>query len=429
MKKIQKVRGTEDLLPKDIDKWYYIEDTFKEICKNFGFSEIRTPMFELNELFKRGVGETTDIVQKEMFNLEQRKISEDKKDEYLTLKPEGTAPVVRSFIENSLYSGSQPTKLFYDTPCFRYEKPQKGRLRQFHQLGIEVLSSESAYTDAEVIGLGYSFFKKLGIDDKVQLKINSVGTIDSRKEYAIKLRDFYRPEFDKLCDNCKDRFDKNPMRILDCKERTCKDLSKNVPLITESLDQESQEHFENLQKYLNIMEIPYITDPFIVRGLDYYVKTAFEFVTDYIGSQSTVCGGGRYDGLVEQLGGPSTPGIGFALGKERLLLLMETVGATFPEPDTLDLYFLALGEAPKEIGAKIVKDLREEGFACEIDSLDRSMKAQLKFANKLGSKYVAILGENELENNTITLKNMSDSTQNTIGLDNFKSEFQTTIKR
>lgn len=429
MKKIQKVKGTEDILPKDIEKWYYIENTFKNICRNYGFSEIRTPMFEQNELFIRGVGETTDIVQKEMFNLEQRKITEQTKDEYLTLKPEGTAPVVRSFIENSLYSGSQPTKLFYDTPCFRYEKPQKGRLRQFHQLGIEVFSSENAYTDAEVISLAHQFFNELKIGDKIELRINSVGTIDSRKKYAEKLQGFYKENYSKLCSNCQERYHKNPMRILDCKEESCKEISIGVPLIIDNLDLESQKHFEDLKKYLNTMGIPFVVDPFIVRGLDYYVKTAFEFTSDYIGSQSTVCGGGRYDGLVEQLSGPKTPGIGFALGKERLILLMEAAGVEFPEPEPFDLFFLSLGEEASEVGIRLVSELRKNGLSCEIDSLNRSMKAQMKFANKLNSRYVAILGADELENKELILRNMQDSSQTTIALDDFKNKFQNIIKR
>lgn len=428
MKKIQRVKGTEDLLPKDIGKWYFIEDTFKTVCHNFGFSEIRTPIFEATDLFRRGVGETTDIVQKEMFNIEQKKGNESV-EESITLKPEGTAPVVRAFIENSLYAGTQPTKLFYDTPCFRYEKPQKGRLRQFHQFGVEVLSSESAYTDAEVIALVYTFFSELGLQNFVQLRINSVGTVESRNVYADKLRAFYQPNFDNLCPNCQQRFTKNPMRILDCKEDSCKKLSAGVPLIIEHLDEDSKSHFNELQKSLALMDIPFEVDPYIVRGLDYYVKTAFEFVTDKIGAQSTVCGGGRYDGLVEQLGGPTTPGIGFGLGKERLLLLMDSVEASYPNIDTPDLFFLALTDEARNKGIQIIHALRKENISCEIDNLNRSMKAQLKYANKLDSKYVAILGEDEINNQQIILKNMSDSSQETIGLEEFLDKFMKTINK
>lgn len=422
MKKIQKVKGTEDLLPKDIHKWYFIEDIFKKVCCNFGFTEIRTPILEATELFKRGVGETTDIVQKEMFNIEQRR-GNDSAEESITLKPEGTAPVVRSFIENSLYAGTQPTKLFYDTPCFRYEKPQKGRLRQFHQFGVEVLSSESADTDAEVIALVHTFFSELGLQDHIQLKINSVGTMESRAIYAEKLREFYQPNLEKLCDNCQQRFLKNPMRILDCKEEACQKLSVGVPLMIEYLDEESKSHFSALQKSLEIMDIPFEVDPYIVRGLDYYVKTAFEFVTNKIGAQATVCGGGRYDGLVEQLGGPVTPGIGFGLGKERLLLLMDSVDASYTEVDTPDLFFLALTNEAKKIGIKIIHRLRKENVSCELDNLERSMKAQLKYANKLECKYVAILGEDELQDQKIILKNMTDSSQESIPLEIFFDTF------
>lgn len=427
MRVIQKPKGTEDILPSVIDKWYFVEDQFKKICSEFGYSEMRTPMFESTELFRRGVGETTDIVQKEMFDLEQRSNPDGKKTESLTLKPEGTASVVRAYIENSLYSFPQPTKIFYITPCFRYEQPQKGRQRQFHQFGIEALSSKSAYTDAEVISLVVEFFNRLGIMDKIQLRINSVGTVESRKKYSDLLREFYQPNFDSLCDNCKDRFYKNPLRILDCKEDTCKKVSAGVPLIIDNLDEDSKNHFDELQKYLKAMDIPFTVDPFIVRGLDYYVKTAFEFVTDQIGSQSTVCGGGRYDGLVEQLGGPETPGIGFGLGIERLILLIENVEAYFPKTNKPDLFVVALGDQAKILTSKLVFDLRKKGIRCDNDHLDRSMKAQMKFANKLGAKYTAIIGENEIKEDSIILKNMDDSSQISVSISNFIDEFSKII--
>lgn len=427
MRVIQKPKGTEDILPSVIHKWYFVEEQFKKICSEFGYSEMRTPMFESTELFRRGVGETTDIVQKEMFDLEQRSNPDGKKTESLTLKPEGTASVVRAYIENSLYSFPQPTKIFYITPCFRYEQPQKGRQRQFHQFGIEALSSKSAYTDAEVISLVVEFFNRLGIMDKIQLRINSVGTVESRKKYSDLLREFYQPNFDSLCDNCKDRFYKNPLRILDCKEDTCKKVSAGVPLIIDNLDEDSKNHFDELQKYLKAMDIPFTVDPFIVRGLDYYVKTAFEFVTDQIGSQSTVCGGGRYDGLVEQLGGPETPGIGFGLGIERLILLIENVEAYFPKTNKPDLFVVALGDQAKILTSKLVFDLRKKGIRCDNDHLDRSMKAQMKFANKLGAKYTAIIGENEIKEDSIILKNMDDSSQISVYISNFIDEFSKII--
>lgn len=423
MQIIRKAKGTADILPDSIEKWYYVEEQFRKLCNEFGYHEIRTPMFESTDLFRRGVGETTDIVQKEMFNLEQRNTEGGKVTESLTLKPEGTAPVVRAFIENTLYANSQPTKIFYNTPCFRYEKPQKGRMREFHQFGIEVLSSKSAYSDAEVISLVSEFFNRLGLSEYVQLRINSVGTPESRKNYAEALRNFFKPNFEHLCADCKERFEKNPMRLLDCKIESCKAIGVGAPLITEYLDDESKAHFDLLQKYLEIMEIPFVIDPYIVRGLDYYVRTAFEFVTDKLGSQATVCGGGRYDGLIEQLGGPSTPGIGFGLGIERLLLLMESVEAKFPSQKTMDLFIVALGEEAKQKSIDILFKLRKKGISCDIDHLERSMKAQMKYADKIKAKYVAIIGESELQNSSLVLKNMSGSTQQTVSLEEFIEVF------
>lgn len=429
MRKIIKPKGTDDILPSSIEKWYYVEEQFKKVCDNFGYQEMRTPTFEFTELFRRGVGETTDVVQKEMFNIEQRTVEGLSVTEALTLKPEGTASVVRSFIENSLYANSQPTKIFYNTPCFRYEKPQKGRLREFHQFGVEVLASESAYTDAEVISLVSEFFKRLGLSEHIQLKINSVGTPKSRGEYSHKLQEFFEPHLEQLCEDCKSRFHKNPMRLLDCKVESCKKINTGAPLIIDYLDQESTEHFDKLQEYLDLMDISYVVDPYIVRGLDYYVKTAFEFVTDKIGSQATVCGGGRYDGLVEQLGGPYTPGIGFGLGIERLILLMESVGAFFPEPKQPQLFILALDDTSRKIAIPIVQKLRSMGISCEMDHLSRSMKAQMKYADKIRTVYTAIIGENEIATDTLILKHMASSTQKNVSITNFIVEFTKIIDK
>ncbi|MDO5095742.1 MAG: histidine--tRNA ligase [Peptostreptococcaceae bacterium] len=423
MKIIKKPKGTDDVLPSSIDKWYYVEEQFKKLCNEFGYHEIRTPMFEFTDLFRRGVGETTDVVQKEMFNLEQRVGEGGKTTEALTLKPEVTAPVVRAFIENSLYGNAQPTKVFYNSPCFRYEKPQKGRMREFHQFGIEVLSSKAPYTDAEVIALVATFFERLGIAEHIKLQINSVGTPESRKNYSDALKKFFEPNLNELCEDCKERFEKNPMRLLDCKVTSCKAIGKGAPLIIDYLDEDSKMHFESLQEYLDIMGIAYEIDPYIVRGLDYYVKTAFEFVTDKLGSQATVCGGGRYDGLVEQLGGPSTAGIGFGMGIERLLLLMDTVGAEFPPSDAMNLFIVALDEQAKKKAVEIIHMLRKKGISCEVDHLDRSMKAQMKYADKIGVKYTAIIGESEIQNNCLILKNMTTSQQQEITLNNFADEF------
>lgn len=422
--KIQKPKGTDDILPVSIHKWYHVEEVFKAICTEFGFTEIRTPLFEYTELFKRGVGDTTDIVQKEMFNLEQKlNPNSKKKPDSFTLKPEGTAPVVRAYIENSLYANPQPTKLFYNTPCYRYEQPQEGRKREFHQFGVEVFSSSNPYTDAEIIALAMEFLSRLGIGNKVELRINSVGTKESRAIYSEKLRGFLQPNYNELCETCKGRFEKNPMRIIDCKNENCQKIAKGAPLIIDNLSEASQEHFNKLKKHLEIMEIPYSVDPYIVRGLDYYTDTAFEIVSNDIGAQSTVCGGGRYNGLVEQLDGPVTPGIGFGLGVERLILLLENLGYNFPEKSGLDLFVIALGEQADEISTKMVYQLRKKGYAVDKDHLNRSMKAQFKYADKQNAKYTAILGENEIEKGIVVLKNMKDSTQREIEISKFLETF------
>lgn len=427
--KIQKPKGTDDILPVSIGKWYYVEEMFKKVCSDFGYKEIRTPMFESTDLFKRGVGDTTDIVQKEMFNLEQRiNPNSKKKPEAFSLKPEGTAPVVRSYIENSLYSNPQPTKLFYITPCFRYEQPQEGRKRAFHQFGIEVFSSENPYTDAEIISLAMEFFRRLGIQQNLELRINSLGTSESRAVYSDKLRGFLEKDFDKLCDTCKDRYSKNPMRIIDCKNESCKEISKGAPLMIDNLSEDSIEKFEGLKKNLDVMGIDYTVDPYIVRGLDYYTNTAFEIVSNDIGSQSTVCGGGRYNGLVEQLEGPVTPGIGFGLGIERLLLVMESLGVEFPQEEGMDLFVIALGEEADMVSTKIISELRKKGISCDKDHLKRSMKAQFKYSDKLKTKYTAIIGENEIENNMVVLKDMSTSTQTNINLETFIDSFAAMFK-
>lgn len=428
MKLIRRPKGMNDILPETIEKWYYLEDQFRKICTEYAYSEIRTPILEYTNLFVRGIGETTDVVQKEMFNIEQKTVDGNKRDEILTLKPEGTAAVIRAYLENSLYSNSQPTKLFYNTPCFRYEKPQKGRLREFHQFGVEVLSSKSPYTDAEVIALVYDFFVRVGVSEHIRLNINSIGTFESRKEYQEQLKNYFFPHYESLCADCKERFEKNPMRLLDCKVESCKKIAVNAPLITDFLDTESKAHFEELKEYLSIMNIPFTVDPYIVRGLDYYVNTAFEFTTDKLGSQATVCGGGRYDGLVEQLGGNPTPGIGFGLGIERLILLMDAVNVDFPKHNPLQLFIVALGRDAKGKAARIISSLRQSGISAELDHIDRSMKAQMKYADKMNARYTAIIGESELLENKILLKNMSTSEQNEMKLSDFIETFRRIIE-
>ena len=302
-------KGTKDMLPDQAYKWHYIEEAFAEICRNYGFEEIRTPVFEHTELFQRGVGDTTDIVQKEMYSFQ------DYGKRNITLKPEGTSPAVRAFVEHKLYAGAQPSKYYYNIPCFRYEKPQSGRLREFHQFGIETFGTSDMMADAEIISLAYDFLKEMGITD-IELRINSVGCPECRKNHRQSLRTFLEPKYDQLCDTCKDRFDRNPMRILDCKSPVCHELVQGAPVMLDYLCDDCRDAFEQLKANLDAMGIEYTVDPGIVRGLDYYTKTAFEFVTTKIGAQGTVCGGGRYDHLVEEIGGPATPGVGFGLGKE-----------------------------------------------------------------------------------------------------------------
>ncbi|MBP2027635.1 histidyl-tRNA synthetase [Acetoanaerobium pronyense] len=413
---LRRPRGTQDILPKDALKWNYIEGLFKKVCKNFSYGEMRTPAFEYTELFKRGVGDTTDIVQKEMFTFDT------KSNESITLKPEGTAPVVRSFIENKVYADVQPTKIFYITPCFRYERPQAGRLRAFHQFGIEVFGSDSPAIDAEVIALAMDFFDRLGLTDKLELRINSVGNINSRKNYNSILKDFLSKDLEKLCKTCQERYEKNPMRILDCKIESCNQITKNAPLMLNHLDEESRTHFESLKENLDSLNIKYTVDPLIVRGLDYYTKTAFEIVSKDIGSQSTVCGGGRYDGLINELGGPDISGVGFGLGIERLLLTLESLNLSPWQKDGLDVFIATLGEKASLEATKILHILRKNDISCDKDYLERSIKAQFKLANKRNSRFTIVIGENEIIENKVILKDMKNSTQTEIGIQNIVDE-------
>ena len=331
-------RGTKDITPKEAYKWRYVENKFREICALYGYEEMVTPIFEHTELFKRSVGDTTDIVQKEMYSFK------DKGDREITLKPEGTAGVVRAFIENKLYADTQPTKLFYVTPCFRYERPQAGRQRQFHQFGIEALGSDTPSMDAEIIALAVQFFNEVGLNDLV-VSINSVGCPVCRKEYNALLKEYLDSKADILCDTCNERREKNPMRVIDCKNPTCKENIKDIPFIADHLCDDCKSHFDKLQEYLKEMNINFVIDKTIVRGLDYYRKTAFEIISNDIGAQSTVCGGGRYDGLVEQLGGPKgISGIGFGLGIERLLLTLEGNGIEIENPQSTDIFIVTIGE-------------------------------------------------------------------------------------
>ncbi|WP_270941982.1 histidine--tRNA ligase [Romboutsia lituseburensis] len=411
-------RGTKDITPKDAYKWNYVENKFREVCALFGYEEMRTPVFEHTELFKRSVGDTTDIVQKEMYSFT------DKGERDITLKPEGTAGVVRAFIENKLHADTQPTKLFYITPCFRYERPQAGRQRQFHQFGIEALGSDKPSLDAEVIALAVQFFNEVGLKD-LAVSVNSVGCPTCRAEYNAKLKEYLDAKSDVLCETCLERKDKNPMRVIDCKNPNCQENLKDVPFMIDHICDDCKDHFEKLQEYLKEMEINFVVDKTIVRGLDYYKKTAFEIISNDIGSQSTVCGGGRYDGLVEQLGGPKgVSGIGFAIGAERLLLTMENNNIEIPNPKSTDIFIATIGEMAKVKSFKILKELRTNHISADADHLDRSMKAQFKYSDKINAKFTIVIGDDELANDSVTLKDMAASQQTTIKLSEIVTELK-----
>lgn len=410
------IKGTKDVLPKDVHKNQYIEATALDIASKFGYKEIRTPVFEHTELFQRGVGDTTDVVQKEMYTFD------DKGGRSITLRPEGTAGAVRSFLENGLCNEALPQKVCYLTSCYRYEKPQAGRLREFHQFGVECFGTASPLADAEIIALAKSNFDTLGVRD-LSLEINSIGCPKCRAEYHKALKEYFASRKDELCDTCKGRLDRNPMRILDCKSPICHEIAQGAPVVIDYLCDECKEHFEKVQKYLDAQNIEYKINPQIVRGLDYYTKTVFEFVSNSIGAQGTVCGGGRYDGLVEELGGQHTASLGFAMGLERLMLLMEAQGCEFPQAEKPDLFIVALGEKATLKALEIAKDMREEGFSALLDLNQRSVRAQMKYADKLGAKFNVVIGDNEVENKIAKLKNMQTGEETEINLDTFVSGF------
>ncbi len=410
-------KGTKDILPEQVYRWHYVENRFADICAKYGFKEIRTPMFEHTEVFARGIGDTTDVVQKEMYTFN------DHAGRSITLKPEGTSGAVRAFIEHKQYAEVQPTKYYYVTDCFRYEKPQSGRLRHFHQFGIEVFGTPNMLADAEVISLGYDFLTGLGITE-IELRINSVGCPECRSKYREALREFLRPHYDELCNTCKDRYERNPMRILDCKSEVCQQIAKGAPRMLDYLCDDCHQAFEELKQNLTSLGIEYTIDPNIVRGLDYYTKTAFEFVTTKIGAQGTVCGGGRYDHLVEELGGPPIPGVGFGLGIERLLLLMEANQIEIPEADKPEVFVAVVGEAAKAFGLKLCRQLRQKGVIAEMDTLARNIKGQFKYADRLGARYTLVIGEDELAKGVVSLKDMSCSEQREIAIDKIYEEIK-----
>ncbi len=394
---IQAPKGTKDMLPADAYKWQYLEKKLREIAATYGFREIRTPIFEHTELFLRGIGETTDVVQKEMYTFN------DKGNRSITLKPEGTAPAVRAYVESSLYNEVQPTKMYYFTPVFRYENVQKGRLRQHHQFGVEAFGAQDASIDAEIISLAMRVFRELGITS-IELNINNIGCPKCRKTYNDALRAYLKANYDDLCETCKTRFEKNPMRILDCKEDSCKKIVAGAPMILDYLCGECEDHFTSFKMYLDGLGISYKIDPLIVSGLDYYSKTVFEIINDGI----TVCGGGRYDYLIEQIDGPPTPAMGFGMGLERLLLTLEQNNVIIPEEPYIDLYVGSMGDAAKLKAMQLVSVLRQKGKKCESDHLGRSVKAGMKYANKIGARYTLVIGEDELNTGKAKLKRMED---------------------
>ena len=409
---IQKLKGTRDILPKEVLTWQYIEAKAKKLFEKYGYNEIRTPIIESLDLFQRGVGETTDVVQKEMYNFE------DKGGRKIALRPEGTAGVVRAYIEDGLSSEPSPLKLWYKMSMYRYENVQKGRQREFNQIGVELFGSDSYMADVEIIQMCNRFFEELNIKD-IELNINSIGCPKCRNEYKEALKDFIRPNLDKYCDTCKTRFEKNPMRILDCKEETCKKLNQNAPKILDYLCDECKAHFENLKKALNELEIEYKVNSNIVRGLDYYTKTVFEFVSKIDGL--TVLGGGRYDGLVEELGGQKTPAIGFATGMERLIDVFETNNKDLNLEKNMQIFVAYIGDKANLFSTKYVENLREAGIYAEKDIMGRSLKAQLKYADKKQAKFVITIGDNEIETGKANLKNMATGEVEEINLNEIAS--------
>ena len=403
-------KGTKDMMPEDAYKWHYLEAKFADICRRYGFEEIRTPVFEHTELFQRGVGDTTDIVQKEMYTFK------DFAGRSITLRPEGTSPVVRAYVEHKGYAGVQPSKFSYNIPCFRYEKPQSGRLREFHQFGVEIFGSSDMMADAEVIAIGNEFIKEMGITD-VELQINSVGCPECRGKHREALKDFLKPKYDQLCPTCQDRYHTNPMRILDCKSPIDQELVQGAPMMLDYLCDECAQAFEDLKANLDAFGIDYVVNPKIVRGLDYYTKTAFEFVTTKIGAQGTVCGGGRYDGLIEEVGGPSTPGVGWGMGKERMLMTMEACGAEIPVAPGTDVFIAYMGDAGKKAALKLMKQLREAGVAVQMDVMGRNLKNQFKHANRINAARTVVIGDSELESGRLTVKDMTSGDQTEVAMD------------
>ena len=416
------IKGTNDVLPEESHNWQFVEGKMLETATQFGFKEIRVPVFEHTEVFLRSVGDTTDVVQKEMYTFD------DKGGRSITLRPELTAGVIRSSIEKGLVNGALPQKLCYIGGCYRYEKPQAGRLREFHQFGVECVGAAAPNADAEVISLAKAVLENIGIK-RISLEINSIGCPECRKEYHKALKEYFSKNAETLCDTCKDRLDRNPMRILDCKSPVCKEIAENAPVVIDYLCDDCKNHFESVKAHLEAMNIDFTVNPKIVRGLDYYTRTVFEFVSGDIGAQSTVCGGGRYDGLISQMGGPQTPSLGFAMGIERLMMVLKAQNAELPEAPTCDLFIATLGEKASIKASALCKELRDEGYKVQTDICARGLKAQMKYANKIGAKFTLVLGDNEVENGKAKLKNMSNSAEREINLNELVEELGEEIRK
>ena len=422
--KLQKPKGTQDILPADSSKWQYVENVARETFKKYNYGEIRTPMFEHYEVISRSVGDTTDIVTKEMYDFH------DKGDRHITLRPEGTAPVVRSYVENKLFAPEvqKPVKVYYIGSMFRYERPQAGRLREFHQLGVECFGSKNPATDVETIAMTYQLFNTLGIKD-VTLHLNSLGNTESRLAYRQALIDYLTPMRESLSKDSQRRLDENPLRVLDSKEKEDKLAVENAPSILDYLDEESQAHFDEVRTMLDSLNIPYVIDTNMVRGLDYYNHTIFEFVTTIDKSELTICAGGRYDSLVEYFGGPETAGFGFGLGLERLLLVLDKQGIELPEEESLDVYIAVLGSGANGKALELIQAIRYQGFKAERDYLGRKIKAQFKSADTFKAKTVITLGESEVESGQVNVKNNATREEVTVSFEELTKNFAAVLKQ
>ena len=414
MNLLKRPNGTEDILPSVSRDWQKLEEFLRTTASAYGFQEIRIPTFEQTELFSRGVGETTDVVQKEMYTVTAKESS-------FTLRPEGTAGTIRAMLQNGLLNEALPQRVYYILSCFRHERPQAGRLREFHQFGVEMAGSALPSADAEVISLAKQILDQIGLKH-IELRINSIGCPECRKKYHKALKEYFSGSRECLCGTCQERLEKNPMRLLDCKVESCKEIAKDAPLILDYLCDECKAHFEKLKSNLDALKIAYTVDPRIVRGLDYYTKTVFEFVTTEIGAQGTVCGGGRYDGLIEQLGGQKTPALGFGMGLERLLLVLKNQGISLSEEKPCDIYFVPMGEQAELKAMQMTAQLRQEGFSAQTDVMGRSLRAQMKYADKIHARFTVVIGDNELEQGEAVLKNMKSGEKISVKLDDSFTE-------